>query len=891
MKKVACLFLFLLALMDLGACSDSDSSMGSDVSDYEDLLSGEDFTLIRSKGKEVTLGTDKSSASIKDRPSMKVAFDYDFFIGNHEVTCAEMGRDCGDSLPVVDITYFDAVLYANKRSIADNLDTFYTYTNAKFDSEGNCVGLDSLEAHYDRDAYRLPTEAEWVYVASLDWNPSKSWHSGNSKYVPHKVCSAYVSAEGICDMAGNVMEWVNDQLVPFSSQPLRNYVGGTSGGLDERVVKGGNFRNDSELMTLYARSDVYTVTSASAAPYVGFRLAFGAIPNPVLLNSSSPAASSNFSVTQGAQVVNVFGGGQAKLAFRNVNSGNLVYVDYTRRKSSVYEIKDSLQVFHPDISPDGRHVAFCTKSEGISGKSEVYVRDLNASGSGLVKLNVESAAIPRWRVLENGDTVIVYVNDAGVNKNEDTFKANSTWQVPFKGGAFGTPKKLFSGAYHGGISKDNKLSVTGARLLRARVGESAKTWYNGEQACNVSLTRNGSKNTLFLDFATATGTSYVGESYSVHERVFFMDSTGKLVRSLKSPKGFTFDHTEWTVGSDSFFVATLTNLDGAHDRVILENAYTGNSVKLIDGGEIWHPALWISPIDSVDPILNVDSAGVYYSDQMMYYGLELRIKMEKFWKERKTATTVVLGSSRAMFGVNDAFVKSEKLVNMAYSSGDIIGMHYLAMHYVLNHAPGLKYLVLEVSPDLLWVAPESSWLPVYRVSPGFQYDENHKFWVDSVPRGIEVLAEEAYKPLSVLTLPYDPDEFLLPTNEWGPAQILHDSTEKTLESPELLNNLNLYGEIVDRATEQGVKVILLVPPQNPEYAKTGSFGIYGLRRSLSVKLLENAKKMNAVLFDENKMGAHDYTADMAYNTDHLSRKGAKQLSGRLDSLLKTLEKR
>jgi hypothetical protein len=260
-------------------------------------------------------------------------------------------------------------------------------------------------------------------------------------------------------------------------------------------------------MTLYARSDVYTVTSASAAPYVGFRLAFGAIPNPVLLNSSSPAASSNFSVAQGVQVVNAFGGGRAKLAFRNATSG----------------------------------------------KSEVYVRNLNASGSGLVKLNVESAAIPRWRVLENGDTVIVYVNDAGVNKNEDTFKANSTWQVPFKGGVFGTPKKLFSGAYHGGISNDDKLSVTGARLLRARVGESVETWYNGEQACNVSLTRNGSKNTLFLDFASATGKSYVGESYSVHERVFFMDSTGKLVRSLKSPKGFTFDHTEWTVGSDSFF--------------------------------------------------------------------------------------------------------------------------------------------------------------------------------------------------------------------------------------------------------------------------------------------------------------------------------------------------
>lgn len=106
-----------------------------------------------------------------------------------------------------------------------------------------------------------------------------------------------------------------------------------------------------------------------------------------------------------------------------------------------------------------------------------------------------------------------------------------------------------------------------------------------------------------------------------------------------------------------------------------------------------------------------------------------------------------------------------------------------------------------------------------------------------------------------------------------------------------MNNLDLYGEIIDRATELGVKVILLVPPQNPEYAKTGSFGIYGLRRSLAMKLLENAKHMNVVFFDENKMGAHDYTADMAYNTDHLSHMGAIQLSERLDSLLKTLKKR
>ena len=44
-----------------------------------------------------------------------------------------------------------------------------------------------------------------------------------------------------------------------------------------------------------------------------------------------------------------------------------------------------------------------------------------------------------------------------------------------------------------------------------------------------------------------------------------------------------------------------------------------------------------------------------------------------------------------------------------------------------------------------------------------------------------------------------------------------------------------------------------------------------------------------MLLDENKMGAHDYTDNMAKDTDHLSEAGAEQLTHRLDSLLRTLE--
>ena len=41
--------------------------------------------------------------------------------------------------------------------------------------------------------------------------------------------------------------------------------------------------------------------------------------------------------------------------------------------------------------------------------------------------------------------------------------------------------------------------------------------------------------------------------------------------------------------------------------------------------------------------------------------------------------------------------------------------------------------------------------------------------------------------------------------------------------------------------------------------------------------------------DENKMGDHDYTSEMAFDSDHLNKLGAKQLTTRIDSVLQILE--
>lgn len=118
------------------------------------------------------------------------------------------------------------------------------------------------------------------------------------------------------------------------------------------------------------------------------------------------------------------------------------------------------------------------------------MRKLDARGSGLVKLDVESAAIPRWRVTAAGDTVIVYVSDAGNNNDDALFSAKSAWQVPIAKGKFGMPQKLFDGVYHDGVVEG--LAVTGSSLLRARVGSRDTVWYGGEQACNASLSKSSS---------------------------------------------------------------------------------------------------------------------------------------------------------------------------------------------------------------------------------------------------------------------------------------------------------------------------------------------------------------------------------------------------------------
>lgn len=951
--KFQMMILFLVALVAV-SCSNSESyhedDLFVDAGEFErdsvsEMFFPENMILIASSKQQVVLGCNGSGTKLNEKPEMKVVLNYNYFMDVHEVTCGEfisvMNRygsaesfartyKClADSLPVVDVTYFDAVLFANAKSVANHADTVYSYSGATFDEDGHCSNLNGLVFHADRKGFRLPTEAEWIKAASGDFDASNSWHNGNSEFEVHKVCSKRFDKLGFCDFAGNVMEWVNDWLGELYDTTVINYVGASDGGsIGERIVKGGAFNTEIANINTFSRGDVYMVTSSTRANYVGFRLAYGSIPDPVWIGNDGTAKKSVINLLASSSDIYTYTKSyNVKLAFRNDESGNLAFVDYANGSLSVTEILDTIDAYHPEISPDGNKVAFCSKLEGVSGKSALYVRNLDKEGSELVKLDVPSAAIPRWRVLDGGDTVITYVTDAGSNKNEAAWKKYSTWRVRFAEGKFGEPQKIMDGAFHGGVDVGDRLAVTGAQLLRARVNRSDTLWYNGEQACNVSLSQDGSRRTVFLDFGGKTGQAYVGKMYGAHQNLFVADSTGKLIQYVMAPEGLTFDHSEWAVGSvKDNVVATLSNSDGAHQKIVLINLEENSIIELLEGEELWQPSLWIksrkiemtsssseelkdswnsssSMEELSDSIIygyefDIDSAGMYYNNSgACNYALYYRYKMELLWRYKDSANVVVVGSSRPYNGVMPfMFQQPIVAVNLAVPVGILSGSKYILENYVIPHYKRLKVVIMSIDLDRGTNAGRNAnnmFYTSYESYPGYVYDKNHNFWKGYDTESLYYATYDALGSNDLASVLRSSGGYStgVGSSSWGKPTVDDDSTKFDREMNLFEMNKVKLDELIQTCQKNGIILVGVLFPMNPRYKETGAFGRHGLRRSIAPTIISELQKLsdlysNFILFDENKMGNHDYTDEMARDVDHLNDLGAVLMTERLDSLLK-----
>ncbi len=209
----------------------------------------------------------------------------DFYIGKYEVTIEEFTGFCrtagldlpeGDpKMPVTNVSWEEACMYCNWLSRLARLDKCYKIIrNEK---------TNKIKIIFDKTAngYRLPTEAEWEYVARGGSNRKSyafsgsdnadevAWYAGTGKML-HPIGEKKANSSGTYDMSGNAQEWVYDVYTVdfYKHSPSDNPVN-EKGGLD-RVSRGGSFNSTAEGLRISKR---YYNAPDFKAEHLGFRIA------------------------------------------------------------------------------------------------------------------------------------------------------------------------------------------------------------------------------------------------------------------------------------------------------------------------------------------------------------------------------------------------------------------------------------------------------------------------------------------------------------------------------------------------------------------------------------------------------------------------------------------
>ena len=241
-------------------------------SDNKDPVSVDDgFVLIG--GGTFPMGSPESENwRIDDETQHQVSVG-PFYMDPYETTQKEylrlMGENpstfTGDDLPVENISWLDAIRYANAKSTEGGLTPVYTIT------EGGVTW--DLSAN----GYRLPTEAEWEYACragtSTPFNTEKSLSAAEANFYghyPYEIEENYFNnsvleakpgeyrqttiavgnfepnAWGLYDMHGNVNEWCWDYYGAYDVNAADDPTGPSSG--TRHVYRGGGWNDFAKNM-------------------------------------------------------------------------------------------------------------------------------------------------------------------------------------------------------------------------------------------------------------------------------------------------------------------------------------------------------------------------------------------------------------------------------------------------------------------------------------------------------------------------------------------------------------------------------------------------------------------------------------------------------------------
>jgi len=187
--------------------------------------------------------------------------------------------------PVVCVSWYDAVRFCNWRSQEAGLQPCYEFLRG-----GEVV------CHPELNGYRLPTEAEWEFAARNggcdilypwgdEWAPAAQAALANFRQEERETQDRWVwtnpvkafppNAAGLYGMAGNVWEWCEDWYFAQAYASVHRQrpadpcvTSADVAGLARKVIRGGSFDNEIDLLRCASRGNGLPLASANR---VGFR--------------------------------------------------------------------------------------------------------------------------------------------------------------------------------------------------------------------------------------------------------------------------------------------------------------------------------------------------------------------------------------------------------------------------------------------------------------------------------------------------------------------------------------------------------------------------------------------------------------------------------------------
>ncbi len=238
------------------------------------------------EGGSYYMGNDYSVA-LDEKPEHKATLS-NFYISKYEVTfemfdnfCNSTGFDYPDDggygrgkNPAINVSWEGAIKYCNWLSSRFGYDKVY---DLQVDSAGTSI----KGVNWEANGYRLPTEAEWEYVAkggsksqgfaySGSNDPKEvAWFSENSEAKPHEIGTLKPNELGIYDIVGNAWEWCWDYYdEEYYAKADENDPQGPDKG-ENRVYRGGNFESKLEFIRITRR---FSLSPTLRSGLVGIRL-------------------------------------------------------------------------------------------------------------------------------------------------------------------------------------------------------------------------------------------------------------------------------------------------------------------------------------------------------------------------------------------------------------------------------------------------------------------------------------------------------------------------------------------------------------------------------------------------------------------------------------------